>query len=87
MAPETPAVTVPPVNAVLSELLASLAFAAHAYLEPQDGSEPDLEGAGIAIDVAAFGFDRIQPRLSPQERSAFTGMLTDLRMTYVKKRG
>ncbi len=66
---------------------------AHAYLEPpaaEEGAEappPDLEAAEIAIDVAGKAFERIQPRVAPDERSALARLLTELRLSYVKKRG
>jgi hypothetical protein len=81
----------PPVEVILTEVVASLTFAAHAYLEPQ--TEPagqgdaDLDAADIAIDVAGKAFERIQPRLQPEERSALARSLTSLRLAYVKKRG
>lgn len=79
---------IPPIGAVTSEVITSLAFAAHAYLEPVgDDAMADLDGAEIAIDLAGKAFDRIAPRLSPDERSAFARLLTELRMTYVRKRG
>lgn len=81
-----PAAAVPPIDALLSEVVASLALAAHAYLEPPDGA-PDVASAEVAIDVAGVAFDRIAPRLEPQQRTAFAGMLTDVRLTCVRKRG
>lgn len=86
-APSAPAV--PPVDVVMSEVIASLALAAHAYLNPAEMPEapPDLAAAEIAIDVAAKAFERISPRLGAGERSAMASMLTDLRFSYVKKRG
>jgi hypothetical protein len=78
------ATAAPPLEVVLSEFVASLAFAAHSYLAP---SEPDLGSAEIAIEVAADAFERIAPRLSTDERSALAALLTDLRMTFVRKRG
>ncbi|MDQ2908900.1 MAG: DUF1844 domain-containing protein [Candidatus Eremiobacteraeota bacterium] len=87
-APNAPAV--PPVEVVMSEVVASLALAAHAYLHPsatEEGASPDLGAAEIAIDVAGKAFERIGPRLGAGERSAMASMLTDLRFTYVKKRG
>ncbi|MBC5799476.1 MAG: DUF1844 domain-containing protein [Candidatus Eremiobacteraeota bacterium] len=74
----------------MSEVIASLALAAHAYLNPAQTPEeavPDLAAAEIAIDVAAKAFERISPRLGSGERSAMASMLTDLRFSYVKKRG
>ncbi len=81
------ATAVPPVDALVSEVVASLALAAHAYLEPGDGAPADLTSAEIAIDVAALAFERIAAQLQPQERSAITTLLTDVRMTCVRKRG
>ncbi len=92
MATGPSATAAPPVEVVLSEVVTSLAMFAHAYLEPPapgDGSEPsvDLVAADIAIDVAGRAFERIAPRLGPDERSALARLLTELRLTYVKKRG
>ncbi len=84
------ATAVPPVEVIMSEIVASLALAAHAYLHPsatESVETPDLGAAEIAIDVAAKAYERISPRLDAGERSAMASMLTDLRFTYVKKRG
>ncbi len=80
---------VPPVEVVLSEFVATLVALAHAYLEPPAGSEvpPDLAAAEIAIDIAGRTFDRIEPRLGAEERSVAARLLTDLRLSYVRKRG
>jgi hypothetical protein len=80
----------PPIDALLTELVATLAFAAHGYLAGEPGVEkptPDLDAAGLAIDVAGAVFDRVRERLGPQERAAVAGMLTDIRMAFVRKRG
>jgi hypothetical protein len=101
MAAQTHAIDVPPVEVAVSEFVANLAMLAHAYLEPAlplssskgqgdealDEAKPDLVAAEIAIDVAGKAFDRIQSRLGPQERSAVARVLTELRLSYVKKRG
>lgn len=87
MATQPDATAVPPVDALVSEVVASLALAAHAYLEPGDSAEPDIASAEIAIDVAALAFDRISGKLRPEERSAIASLLTDVRMTCVRKRG
>jgi len=89
MAAHPHATSVPPVEVVLSEFVATLAALAHAYLEPpaDDGAEPDLAAAEIAIDVAGRAYDRIEPRLGPADRSAVARLLTELRLSYVKKRG
>jgi hypothetical protein len=81
------ATAVPPVDALVSEVVASLALAAHAYLEPGNGNVADIASAEIAIDVAAVAFDRISGKLKPEERSAIAVLLTDVRMTCVRKRG
>ncbi len=88
MAAQEHAIDVPPVEVVLSEFVAHLAALAHAYLEPPAGSDaaPDLAAAEIAIDVAGKAYDRIEPRLSASERSALARYLTDLRLSYVRKR-
>jgi acyl-CoA reductase-like NAD-dependent aldehyde dehydrogenase len=88
MANQPNATAMPPVEVVLSEVVASLTFAAHAYLTPLEAGAPaELDAADMAIDVAGRAFERIQSRLQPEERSAFARSLTDLRLTYVKKRG
>ena len=81
------ATAVPPVDALVSEVVASLALAAHAYLEPGDGSQADVASAEIAIDVAALAFDRIAGKLKSEDRSAIAVLLTDVRMICVRKRG
>jgi len=84
------AAEMPPVEVILTEVVASLTFAAHAYLEPTEPAgqgDADLDAADIAIDVAGKAFERIQPRLQPEERSALARSLTSLRLAYVKKRG
>jgi hypothetical protein len=89
MAAQPHATSVPPVEVVLSEFVATLAALAHAYLEPPEGegAEPDLAAAEIAIDIAGRTYDRIEPRLGPADRSAVARLLTELRLSYVKKRG
>ncbi|MFN2461168.1 MAG: hypothetical protein ABR591_10835 [Candidatus Velthaea sp.] len=72
----------------MTETVVTLVYAATAYLEPAGtGTAPDLPAAELAVDVAAAAFERIAPRLRPEERSALTAMLTDVRMTVVRKRG
>ncbi len=89
MATPPPATNVPPVEVILSEVVTSLAFAAHAYLEPaqDEERESDLDAAEIALDVAGRAFDRIRTRLQQGERAAIARLLTDMRLAYVKKRG
>ena len=78
---------IPPVEPLLSEVIATLALAAHAYLTEHDGSNADYQSAEIAIDVATSAFERVKERLQPDQRLAITQMLTETRMTFVRKRG
>ena len=78
---------IPPVEPLLSEIIATLALAAHAYLTAQEGGAPDHPSAEVAIDVATAAFERVKERLRPQERLAITQMLTETRMAFVRKRG
>ncbi len=80
------AIAAPPVSALVGEMIATLALAANAYLEPKDGP-PDLDAAALACDIAGAAFERISPRLSPQERTGLAGLLTQIRMSIVLKRG
>jgi hypothetical protein len=88
MSAQSNATAIPPIEVVSSEVITSLAFAAHAYMEPiGEDAVADLDAADIAIELAGKIYDRIQLRLQPEERSAFGRLLTELRMTYVRKRG
>ena len=78
---------IPPVEPLLSEVVATLALAAHAYLTDTDGRQPDYPSAEVAIDVATAAFERVKERLRPDERLAMAQMLTETRMTFVRKRG
>jgi hypothetical protein len=78
----------PVVEDLLGETVATLLYAAAAYLEPRTGTgEPDLASAEIAVDIAGIAFDRIASRLRPDARGALTVMLTDVRLAIVRKRG
>ena len=84
-APE--ALAAPPIDTLMGEVIATLAIAASAYLEPKDG-QPNVEAAVMACDVAAAAFERIAPRL--QSRGANRPRRAcshNIRMTIVKKRG
>jgi hypothetical protein len=78
---------IPPLEPLLSEVIATLALAAHAYLSGSEGTAPDLPSAEAAIDVASSAFERVKERLRPEERLAITQMLTETRLTFVRKRG
>ena len=78
---------IPPVEPLLTEVIATLALAAHAYLTDSEGHEPDHAAAEVAIDVASAAFERVKERLRPEQRLAITQMLTETRLTFVRKRG
>ncbi|HTX58258.1 MAG TPA: hypothetical protein VMH02_01190 [Verrucomicrobiae bacterium] len=78
---------IPPVEPLIGEVISTLTLAAHAYLTESDGKAPDHASAEVAIDVATAAFERVKERLRPQERLAITQMLTETRMTFVRKRG
>ncbi len=78
---------IPPVEPLLAEVITALALAAHAYLTEGEAHEPDHASAEVAIDVATAAFERVKERLSPNERLAITQMLTETRLTFVRKRG
>jgi hypothetical protein len=78
---------IPPVEPLLSEVIATLALAAHAYLTEEEGRNADYQSAEVAIDVATSAFERVKARLSADQRLAITQMLTETRMTFVRKRG
>jgi hypothetical protein len=78
---------IPPVEPLLSEVIATLALAAHAYLTEEQGRKADHESAEVAIDVATAAFERVKERLEPDQRLAITQMLTETRLTFVRKRG
>ena len=78
---------IPPIEVLLTDVIARLALAAHVYLSDEEGSKSDLGSAEVAIDAAAATFDRVKERLRPQERLTITQLLTETRLTFVKKRG
>jgi hypothetical protein len=78
---------IPSVEPLLVEVMSTLALAAHAYLTDTDGRQPDYPSAEVAIDVATAAFERIKERLRAEERLAMAQMLTETRMTFVRKRG
>lgn len=78
---------IPPVEPLLSEVIATLALAAHAYLTEEEGRKADHQSAQIAIDVATAAFERVKERLPADQRLAITQMLTETRMMFVRQRG
>ena len=87
MSTQSPPVELPAVETLVTQLIGDLALLSHAYLAEETGATPDLESAQIAIDVASASFERVKERLRPEERLAITQMLTETRMTFVRKRG
>jgi hypothetical protein len=77
---------IPPVEPLLTEVIVTLSLAAHAYLTDEQDHSPDLPAAEIAIDVAGAAFERVKERLTPDQRLAILQMLTETRMTFVRKR-
>ena len=78
---------IPPVEPLLTEVIATLALAAHAYLTEETGRKPDCPSAEVAIDVATAAFERVKERLPADQRLAITQMLTETRLTFVRQRG
>lgn len=78
---------IPSIEVLVTDLIARFSLAAHAYLMAEEGKQPDVSSAEMAIDVASAAFERIKERLGPEERLAITQLLTETRMTFVKKRG
>lgn len=80
------ALAAPSIDALVGEMIATLALAANAYLEPKEG-QPDLDAAALACDLAGLAFERIASRLRADERAGLAGLLTQIRLSIVKKRG
>jgi len=78
---------IPSLEPLLSEVIATLALAAHAYLSDENGHVPDTASAEAAIDVASAAFDRVKERLTSEQRLAIAQMLTETRLAFVRKRG
>jgi hypothetical protein len=78
---------IPPVEVLVTDAVARLTLAAHAYLTDEEGKQADLPAAEIAIDVASSAYERVKERLRPADRLAITQLLTETRMTFVRKRG
>lgn len=76
---------IPPVEPLLSEVIATLALAAHAYLTEENGAQPDHSSAEVAIDVATAAFERVKERLPADQRLAITQMLTETRLMFVRQ--
>lgn len=77
----------PPVEDLVTDTVARFTLAAHGYLADEEGKQADLPAAEIAIDVASSAYERVKERLRPEDRLAITQLLTETRMTFVRKRG
>jgi hypothetical protein len=77
----------PPIEVLVTDAVARLTLAAHVYLAEEEGKQADLPAAEIAIDVASSAYERVKERLRPEDRLAITQLLTETRMTFVRKRG
>ena len=78
---------IPPVEVLVTDAVARLTLAAHAYLTDEEGKQADVPAAEIAIDVASCAYERVKERLRPADRLAITQLLTETRMAFVRKRG
>jgi hypothetical protein len=78
---------IPSIELLLTDVVARLSLAAHAYLAVEEDKQPDLASAEAAIDVASAAFERVKERLRPEDRLAITQLLTETRMVFVRKRG
>jgi len=78
---------IPSIEELITDAVARLTLTAHVFLSDEEGKQPDLASAEIAIDVAGAAFERVKERLRPEERLAITQLLTETRMTFVRKRG
>lgn len=85
--PTVDADQMPPVEVLVTDAVARLTLAAHAYLSGQEGEACDVSAAEIAIDVASSAYERVKERLRPADRLAITQLLTETRMAFVRKRG
>jgi hypothetical protein len=88
MSTSTDQLAAPAIDVLLGETVATLLYAAHAYLEPrQPEATPDVASAEIAVDVAGLAFERVATRLRPEASGALMAMLTEARLAIVRKRG
>ncbi|HEV2262727.1 MAG TPA: hypothetical protein VGR69_10615 [Candidatus Rubrimentiphilum sp.] len=78
---------IPAIEDLIVDAIARLSLAAHVFISDEEGKQSDLASAEIAIDVAASAYERVKERLKPEQRLAITQLLTETRMSFVKKRG
>jgi hypothetical protein len=75
-------VQAPPIEQIGAEIVASLCMAGLAYL-----AKDDLESASLACDIVGLAFDRLSTRLKAEERTGLGELVTELRLSIVRKRG
>ena len=78
---------IPPVEPLLTEVIATLSLAAHAYLTEQRRPRTRSRVGGGGDRRCQRGFRTGQRTPAPEERLAITQMLTETRLTFVRKRG
>lgn len=75
-------VQTPPIEQLGVEFVASLCMAGLAYL-----AKDDVESAALACDIVGVAFDRLSTRLEAEERTGLGELVTELRLSIVRKRG
>lgn len=70
-----------------SNMLVELAWELMGLRLAPGSKEPvkDMAQAKIAIDTLAFVFDQIHPELSEEERKMYRGIISDLRLNFVRQ--
>jgi hypothetical protein len=71
----------PPIDALGAEMIATLCIAGLTYL-----SKDDVESAALACDLAGPAFERISSTLRPEDRTSLSALVSELRMSIVKRR-
>ncbi|MBV8151270.1 MAG: hypothetical protein JO101_01150 [Candidatus Eremiobacteraeota bacterium] len=79
---ETPGLDAPPVDELAAQMAATLCMAGLAYL-----AKDDVDSATMACDLVGAVFGQIGSRLSTEDRASLGGLVTELRMEIVRKRG
>lgn len=77
---------VPPIEQLGSEVIATLLYAARAYLRSDAQRCDALGDAEVAIDTAAEALRKIGERLSESERKVLSSMLSETRLECVRRR-
>ena len=79
---ETAGIEAPPFEQLAAEMVATLCMAGLAYL-----GKDDVDSATLTCDLVGAIYGQIGSRLSTEDRTGLAGLVTDLRMAIVKKRG